>query len=367
MLRQLLLSLLASAAFAQATAYEMADRILLALKLKPGEMVVVPRDPGYFDDLVDMLERGIKKAGAVPVLAEWSPKGRPRGGPAIRELLQNADVFLWLPFRTGVREVTPRENSDIARWTDRGGSRRQVHFHWDQGSVEADGLPGTHTGNLDYLYGAALKIDYKRLAARQARAEKLLTGATVRVTTPAGTDIRFEIRTRPFNAQNGDATIARMQTAKVRVDREIELPAGVLRVAPIEETANGTVVVPEARFSGRVVKGLRLEFKDGKVTGMIASDGLAAVQSELQRAGDAALRFREFGLGFNPKLKPQPNSRILPYFAYGEGMVRMSLGDNEELGGAIRSATPFRRWFFFPDATVTAGSRTLVRDGKLLP
>ena len=98
---------------------------------------------------------------------------------------------------------------------------------------------------------------------------------------------------------------------------------------------------------------------------MIASEGLAALQNELQNAGDAALRFREFGLGFNPKLVPQ-QGRILPYFAYGAGMVRMSLGDNEELGGTVRGGG-FRRWLFFPNATVTVGKRTLVRDGKVLP
>jgi hypothetical protein len=41
----------------------------------------------------------------------------------------------------------------------------------------------------------------------------------------------------------------------------------------------------------------------------------------------------------------------------------MSLGDNEEIGGTVRGA--YRRWFFFPDATITAGSTTIVRDGRL--
>jgi hypothetical protein len=156
-----------------------------------------------------------------------------------------------------------------------------------------------------------------------------------------------------------------MAGAKVRVDREIEFPAGVLRVAPVEETANGVLVIPEARFGGARTKNLRLEIKDGKISSMIASEGLAAVQNELQAAGDAAFRFREFGLGFNPRLRPLKDSRILPYFAYGAGMVRISLGDNEELGGAIRGG--YRRWFFLPDATVTAGARTLVRGGTLVP
>lgn len=342
-----------------------ADRLIGALQLSPGERVLIPSDPGYFDDLSPALEERIRKAGATPLRTEWSPKGRPRPGKSFRDLLEETDVFLWLPFRTTVREVTPQEARDIARWTDLGGKRRQIHFHWDQGSVEADGLPGEHTAALDKVYEAALAIDYRAMAAAQQRAAARLSGGQVRVTTPAGTDLRFEIRGRPFNRQDGVATAKRMETAKVRVDREIEFPSGVLRVAPIEESANGVLVIPEARFGNTRARNLRLEFKDGKISSMIASEGLAAVQNELQAAGDAAFRFREFGLGFNTRLKPLKGSRILPYFAYGAGMVRISLGDNEELGGAIRGG--YRRWFFLPDATVTVGTRTLVRGGTLVP
>lgn len=344
---------------------KIASRLTAALELRSGERVLIPRDPGYFDALIPELEQRVRKAGAIPVLTEYSPKGQPRPGRAIRDLLEETDVFLWLPFRTTVREVTPQENRDIARWTDLGGARRQIHFHWDQGSVLADGLPGEHTAALDKVYLSALAIDYRAMAKAQQRTASRLREGVVRITTPAGTDLRFEIRDRPFNRQDGAASAKRMESAKVRVDRDIEFPSGVLRVAPIEETANGVVVVPEARFGDIVAKNLRLEFKDGKVSSMLASEGLAAVQNELQAAGDAAFRFREFGLGFNPRLRPLKGSKVLPYFAYGAGMVRISLGDNEELGGAIRGG--YRRWFFFPDATVTVGRQTIVRGGTLGP
>ena len=55
----------------------------------------------------------------------------------------------------------------------------------------------------------------------------------------------------------------------------------------------------------------------------------------------------------------------LPYYGYGAGVVRMSLGDNSELGGAVRGNVV--RWLFFPDATVTVGTDVIVQDGKLRP
>jgi len=348
---------------------ELTDRqiaILLvsSLQLRVGERVLIPHDPGYFDELIRELEREVRAAGAVPILTEWSLKGQPRPSAPLRELLEGVDVFFWSPFRTSLREVTPAEAKDIARWTDRGGHRRQIHFHWDQGSVEADGLPGEHTPALDRLYRAALRFDRAILSRRQQAAARLLARGTVRVTTPAGTDLRFEIRSRPFNRQDGTASRARMARARVRVDREVEFPGGVLRVAPVEETVNGTVVVPEARFGGQRVRELRLTFRDGKVESLMAREGLAAVQSELSAAGEAAFRFREFGLGCHPGLRPLPGSKVIPYFGYGAGIVRLSLGDNEELGGSVRGG--YRRWFFFPDATVVAGAaRQLVSAGRL--
>jgi hypothetical protein len=89
-----------------------------------------------------------------------------------------------------------------------------------------------------------------------------------------------------------------------------------------------------------------------------ARENLPAVESYLNAGGEAARRFREFALGFNPQLPG------LAYYGYGAGAVRLSLGDNQELGGAVRGG--FVRWFFFPDATVEVNSRALVRDGKLL-
>ena len=98
---------------------------------------------------------------------------------------------------------------------------------------------------------------------------------------------------------------------------------------------------------------------------MTAKENEQAVEDYLKRNGAAARKFREFGLGFNPALTVEPDSDVMPYFGYGAGVVRLSLGDNTELGGAVTGG--FARWFFFPDATVEVVSRTIVRDGKLEP
>jgi len=46
------------------------------------------------------------------------------------------------------------------------------------------------------------------------------------------------------------------------------------------------------------------------------------------------------------------------------GMVRLSLGNNLELGGNVDGQGIF--WLFFPNATVSANNKTIVKDGILV-
>lgn len=51
-----------------------------------------------------------------------------------------------------------------------------------------------------------MQTDYAALAAHQRRFERAMRAGEVRVTSPAGTDIRFRIGNRPVNLQDGDAS-----------------------------------------------------------------------------------------------------------------------------------------------------------------
>jgi hypothetical protein len=108
-----------------------------------------------------------------------------------------------------------------------------------------------------------------------------------------------------------------------------------------------------------------MRFAAGKVTSFTATTGRAAVERELSQAGAVARAFRELALGFNPLLAiPATGERWIPYYGYGAGVVRLSLGDNTELGGKVSGN--YVRWNFFPDATVTVGDEVWVKDGKLV-
>ena len=334
----------------------MAGRIVTALEPAVGERVLLRFDPETMPDLRPMLQAALEERGASVEAFAYGP------APDLDSRLAQADIYIWLP--AGPNAQTPADQrAALAQWLGEGRGR-QVHFHWGEGTRDPDGLSLPHTPAYDRVYFEALDIDYASLSASMNRAMAVLRSGEVRVTTPAGTDIRFQIGNRPFNKQDGDASRGRMASARTLVDREIELPAGVLRVAPLEETAIGVIVVPSARFDGVRAEGIRLEFTEGRVVAARAEVGDVAFQTFLQSA-PGATRFREFGLGFNRKLKVPEGGRALPYYGYGAGVVRMSLGDNAELGGTVRGGGV--RWLFFPDTTVTVDGVTLVENGQLAP
>jgi hypothetical protein len=101
------------------------------------------------------------------------------------------------------------------------------------------------------------------------------------------------------------------------------------------------------------------------VTSVTATRGQAAAEAELAGVPEEARAFREFALGFNPLLAVPEQNPWIPYYGYGAGVVRLSLGDNSELGGTVGGG--YVRWNFFTGTTVTVGGQVWVRDGRLVP
>ena len=338
---------------AQALPYDsMARRIVDALQISRGERVLLRVDPATMAPLAPAVRSLLEARGAVVYALPYG------AAPDFETRLAHTDIYVWLPTRL---PTSLEQSRALERWVD-SGRGRELHFHWVDGTRDLDGLPLPHTAAYDRVYLDALDIDYARLGVQMDDAIKRLRAGEVRVTTPHGTDIRFRVGDRPFNKQNGDASKAHARAGRIRIDRHVELPAGILRVAPLEESVNGLLVVPSARFGAATAQDVRLEVEKGVVVRASARTGNEALQAFLS-SDPAASRFREFCLGFNPRLVIPPGETALPYYGYGSGVVRMSLGDNAELGGAVRGGVV--RWLFFPDATVRVGTDVIVRDGKL--
>jgi len=365
--------------------HAIAKRLVRQLGLKPGERVLSIAHPGVFDDLIPYIRYEVMRAGGVDlgvveVLREPVPesfdaavlqKGARESRAYYKAMFRDVDAAIMMP---GASTAHPAYQA-MQDWlkddlTEHRG-RRTIHFHWvENGSAyPIAGQPLPSRPEMDAHYQRALlQTDYQALGEIERRFAAALKTGEVHITSPSGTDLRFRAGDRPANLQDGDASAARTAQGRVLVDHEIELPAGVVRIAPIEDSVEGVIAFPPSQWDGRPVEGLKLRFSKGRVVEITAASGKDAVEAELQKAGTAGRAFREIGLGFNPLLAVPQRAPWIPYYGYGAGVVRLSLGDNTELGGQVaaeRGQPAYVRWNFFTDLTVTVGATTWVRNGTL--
>jgi hypothetical protein len=188
-----------------------------------------------------------------------------------------------------------------------------------------------------------------------------LRGQALRITTPLGTDLQLRVTERSWIHKN-DGRMDRARAAEARSvrDRQMELPAGALRLIPDAEVAEGQLVVP--RWGGG--EDVRFEFQRGRIVRVSARAGEDRVlKAWTAETGDKD-RVAELVIGMNPKLPVSGPGGRPPYYGYGAGVLRVALGDNWESGGTNRSS--MEAWFYITDATIAAGVTTVVKNGQLV-
>ena len=349
-----------------------ADKLLERSDLVKEEKVVLIAKPGEFDPLIELLAEKINKTGAIylgtfsinssvkPVKWEtdFIRKAKGKTKKDLTDYLMQVDLGIMMP-GASPSDVEYASMQDVLR-RDKG---RTIHFHWSGAynlsgeAIEIDNIKN------EYYQKVFLETDYIKLGKIQRSFEDDIRNKWIKISTPRGTNIKFKIGNRPVTKQDGNASSKREKQLNL-IDREIELPSGAIRVAPIEETVEGTIAFPNSIWNGKKVEGLVLTFDSGKVINIESSTGKEAVKTELDSAGEAGYSFREFALGFNPLLAIPEENPWIPYYGYGAGVVRLSLGDNSELGGNVKGG--YVRWNFFTNATVKVGDDIWVKGGKFL-
>src|SRR5262245_60604637 len=260
----------------------LARRLVQQLALKPGERVLSIAHPGVFEDLMPHVRYEVVRAGGVDlgvveVLREPLPesfdaavlqKGTRESRSFYKAMFRDVDAAIMMP---GATTAHPAYLA-MQDWlkddlTDRRG-RRTVHFHWveNASAYPIPGQPVPPRFAIDAVYQRALlDTNYQALAQIQRKFADALKTDDVHVTSSSGTDLRFRVGDRPMNVQDGDASAARSVQGRVLIDKEIELPAGAVRVAPLEETVEGVIAFPPSQWDGRPVDGLSLRFSRGCV------------------------------------------------------------------------------------------------------
>ncbi|MAN94471.1 MAG: hypothetical protein CL700_09755 [Chloroflexi bacterium] len=143
----------------------------------------------------------------------------------------------------------------------------------------------------------------------------------------------------------------------------MDLPAGAIRTVDISDAQRRLVCSGET-FFGRQVGTLVYTFENGCITSVESQHHNDYVQSVPGiQTGDKD-RIGEFKLGVSPGLPNLPKyPESVPYFGYGDGVIRLSLGDNQESGGdVILQLSPL---VVLDRRHGKSGRKTLIERGKL--
>jgi len=202
----------------------------------------------------------------------------------------------------------------------------------------------------------AMNVDWKALAERTTAIARVVNGFdTVHVTTPNGTDITLSKEGRTARADTGILT---------KPGSFGNLPAGEVYFAPLEGTAQGTLVLEWAP-TRELSSPIRLTIKDGLVAGVQGNEDFVLYLEKRLSERPENRNLAELGIGTNDRASRPDNvlesEKIL-------GTVHFALGDSSSFGGKVQ--TPFHQdfVFFLPTIVLTGegGKRlTLMKDGRL--
>ncbi|MEM3522401.1 MAG: aminopeptidase [Candidatus Bathyarchaeia archaeon] len=119
----------------------------------------------------------------------------------------------------------------------------------------------------------------------------------VEILADDGTNLKFKIKGRPVLVDDG---IISKEDIK-RGDFGLNVPSGEVFIAPLETTANGKIIFEKVMIPGfGEVKGLLLEFKNGKISKFEAEENRKSFIDFLNANTGDKDRIAELGIGCNP-------------------------------------------------------------------
>lgn len=214
------------------------------------------------------------------------------------------------------------------------------------------------------VFWDAVGADYQKISRDGNKLKQMLQGAkTVRVTSPSGTDFTFSVGDRPIFVDDG---IMNEEKAKSQnfLTRAVSLPSGDVFFAPIETSANGKVVVPRDQCQFKPLTGESFDFKQGHLENFKAESGGQCYTEAMAPYAGPKDMFASFQIGLNPAAKVMENpGDYRPGNA--AGLVYISVGDNQLLGGSNNVQGGGGFGFPIVNATVTIDGKTVVQNGKL--
>ncbi|TWT40354.1 Thermophilic metalloprotease (M29) [Phycisphaerae bacterium RAS1] len=350
--------------------------------IHPGETVLISGSPRDLE-LLENIAVEVRKLGAFPLLTidtERLIKKMYADVPAKHDQQEPKFAMKLAEFIDAQIDVEVGEAVDplagVApqRILDTGKAMQAVHDR-----MLKRGVVSVHLGNNLYptkaraaLYGvpqetlakifwSGVDCDYAALqkTGRSVR-DKLAAGKSVKITAPNGTDLTVQIGQRPVYVSDG--VISTEDRSEGGPACQAWLPAGEVYLAAAPGTATGTFIADTFFHEGTLIEGLKLEFKNGKLTSFTAAKGdLGELKKRYEAAPAGRDDFAAIDIGVNPNVSIPAGSKMVSWVA--AGTITVGFGGNAWAGG--ENTCPFEVSCHLNGGTLTADGTPVVEKGAL--
>jgi leucyl aminopeptidase (aminopeptidase T) len=220
---------------------------------------------------------------------------------------------------------------------------------------------GLSEDQLAHIFWNAVNADYPQLQAIGEKVQKQLMAASeLKITAPNGTDLSVKIDKRPVFVSDG--VISQQDRERGGAACQVWLPAGEVYVTPVPGTATGTFVADHYFFEGKPIEGLKLEFKDGKLTAMSAKGDITPLKKLYDAAPAGRDDFAFVDVGINPSVQIPKDSKLVTWM--GAGSISIGAGGNTWAGGD--NTCPFDLYATINGGTLMADVKPVVEQGTLV-
>lgn len=236
-----------------------------------------------------------------------------------------------------------------------------------EGSIHIPILAAVRESNVRYGFGSyidddilnnELSADYQAIAdLTLALTDWLLERQSVHITTPLGTDVRLSVAGRVWQSDTG----------VIRGHGVFgNLPAGEVYVAPLEDSAEGVLVIDKSLPGFPLSEPVRLVFEKGRVTHIEGGEGAKHLEELIAKAerkenGEWSRVIGELGIGTNPKARLQGNLMTDEKVA---GTIHIAIGRNILFGG--ENLAPIHEDGVVSQPTMWVDGELLIDGGQYL-
>ncbi|MFC7399886.1 aminopeptidase [Chelatococcus sp. GCM10030263] len=306
--------------------------------LKPDERVLIVTDPERYR-VASALAAAVRDVGPEPLVVVQKPNeyDGQEPHPLARDLMLSGKIdVMFMPVTRSISHS------------------RAVHEALDEG-VRVLSLPKFEE---EQLYRGGIHADFDAQKPQcDEMARRFGAARTARLTTPAGTDLSFDLAGRPGNSHPCIAREPGKFTALINIEAN---------VAPIEGTTEGTLIVDGSISNfdiGPISQPIEMKVERGRVVSIRGGSQGHRLRTILEKIGDeGAYDIAQLAVGLNPECTGFNGWFSNEHGVYGS--CHIGIGTSENLGGSSRAPVHYDVMMSSP--TLTFDGEDVVRDGKVL-